>query len=144
MKIVILDDYQDVVRHLACFSLLEGHDVYILTQTYTDVDVLAKEIADAEALVLIRERSKISAELLEKLPHLKVISQTSRIGKHVDVNACAKKGITVMEGRGSPVAPAELCWALIMASSRHIVPYATNLSHDTWQNSGTLGLGRVL
>ncbi len=144
MKIVILDDYQDTVRYLACFSLLHEHDVRILTQTYTDTDVLAKEIADAEALVLIRERTKISAELLAKLPHLKVISQTSRIGKHVDVDACAKQGITLMEGRGSPIAPAELCWALIMASSRHIVPYASNLSHDAWQNSGTLGLGRVL
>ena len=144
VKIVILDDYQDVVRHLACFSLLAGHDVRVLTQTYADTDVLAKEIGDAEALVLIRERTKIGAELLAKLPHLKVISQTSRIGKHVDVEACAKQGIVVTEGRGSPVAPAELCWALIMASSRHIVPYASNLSQDMWQNSGALGLGRVL
>ena len=144
MKIVILDDYQDVVRHLACFSLLEGHDVRVLTQTYTDIDVLAQEIGDAEALVLIRERTKIGAELLAKLPHLKVISQTSRIGKHVDVEACTKQGIVVTEGRGSPVAPAELCWALIMASSRHIVPYASNFGQDMWQNSGALGLGRVL
>ncbi|MDD2384322.1 MAG: D-2-hydroxyacid dehydrogenase family protein [Sulfurospirillaceae bacterium] len=144
MKIVILDDYQDVVRHLACFSLLREHDVRVLTQIYTDMDVLAQEIGDAEALVLIRERTKISAELLAKLPHLKVISQTGRFGKHVDVEACATQGILVLEGRGSPIAPAELCWALIMASSRHIVPYATNLSHDIWQNSGILGLGRAL
>lgn len=144
MKIVILDDYQDVVRHLACFSLLCEHDVRVLTKSYLDTDDLVKEIADADALVLIRERTKISAELLAKLPHLKLISQTSRIGNHVDLVACAKLGIVVTDGRGSPIAPTELCWALIMASSRHIVPYATQLSNDVWQNSGTLGLGRVL
>lgn len=144
MKIAILDDYQDVVRHLACFELLKEHDVRILTSSYPDVDVLASKLNDCEALVLIRERTTITEALLAKLPNLKLISQTGRAGAHIDRDACAKRGIEVCDGMGSPIAPSELCWALILASSRHIVPYASNLAQGIWQSSGSLGLGRSL
>ena len=144
MNIVILDDYQDVVRHLACFSLLKAHDVRVLTTSYATVDALSEVIKDAEALVLIRERTPITEALLSKLPHLKIIAQTAKAGGHIDLHACWKHQVVVCDGKGSPIAPSELCWALIMAASRHIVPYATHLSNDTWQSSGTLGLGRTL
>ena len=144
MNIVILDDYQDVVRHLACFSLLNGHDVRVLTTTDTNSDELAEAIKDAEALVLIRERTPITEALLSKLPHLKIISQTGKAGSHIDLQACTKQHVLVCDGVGSPIAPSELCWALIMTASRHIVPYATNASNDIWQSSGALGLGRTL
>ena len=144
MNIVILDDYQDVVRHLACFSLLKAHDVRVLTTTYANIDELSEAIQDAEVLVLIRERTSITEALLAKLPHLKIITQTGKAGSHIDLHACTKHHVLVCDGKGSPIAPSELCWALIMAASRHIVPYATNLSNDIWQSSGTLGLGRTL
>ncbi|AOO66572.1 D-2-hydroxyacid dehydrogenase family protein [Sulfurospirillum halorespirans] len=144
MNIVILDDYQDVVRHLACFSLLSEHDVRVLTTSYTNNNELAEAIKDAEALVLIRERTPITEALLSKLPHLKIISQTGKAGSHIDLQACTKQHVLVCDGVGSPIAPSELCWALIMAASRHIVPYATNVSNDIWQSSGALGLGRTL
>ena len=144
MNIVILDDYQDVVHHLACFSLLKAHDVRVLTTTYANIDELSEAIQDAEVLVLIRERTSITEALLAKLPHLKIITQTGKAGSHIDLHACTKHHVLVCDGKGSPIAPSELCWALIMAASRHIVPYATNLSNDIWQSSGTLGLGRTL
>lgn len=144
MNIIILDDYQDVVRHLACFSLLREHTVRVLTTSYTNSDELREAIKDAEALVLIRERTLITEELLSKLPSLKMIAQTGKAGNHIDLVACAKHRVLVCEGKGSPIAPSELCWALIMASSRHIVPYASNVSKNIWQSSGTLGLGRTL
>lgn len=144
MKIVVLDDYQDVVKNLKCFSLLSAHDVQVLTTTYSNREELVEKLADVEALVLIRERTEINASLLSKLPTLKLISQTGKVSNHINLVACAKHHVLVAEGVGSPIAPAELCWALILSASRHIPQYAMNLSNGIWQSSKTLGLGRSL
>ena len=144
MKIAILDDYQDVVKTLECFKILNGHDVHIFNETQTSVSKLALRLIDFEALVLIRERTQITEELLSKLPNLKLISQTGKISNHLNLALCHKYGVAVSEGVGSPVAPAELCWTLIMAASRNIPEYVSNLSFSQWQQSGVLGLGRTL
>ncbi|WKV52215.1 D-2-hydroxyacid dehydrogenase family protein [Dickeya fangzhongdai] len=143
MNIAILDDYQDTVRRLDCFSLLNGHQVRILNQTY-DTAQLAAQLQDTEALVLIRERTRITDELLAQLPNLKLISQTGKVSQHLSVDACTRHGVAVAEGTGSPVAPAELCWSLIMAASRHLPCYSDQLAQGHWQQNGTLGLGRTL
>ncbi|MEZ5537050.1 MAG: D-2-hydroxyacid dehydrogenase family protein [Thiolinea sp.] len=143
MKIAILDDYQNVVKDLSCFDLLTGHEVTIFQDTLTDTDALAERLRDQEALVLIRERTVITDELLARLPKLKLISQTGKISNHVSLTDCTRHGVAFAEGSGSPVAPAELCWALIMAASRHLLPYASHLQAGQWQQSG-LGLGRTL
>jgi D-3-phosphoglycerate dehydrogenase / 2-oxoglutarate reductase len=153
MKIALLDDYQDRVRHLPCFSLLEGMDVKVFNHSAKGLGQLAIRLADVEALVLIRERTAISRALIEKLPKLKFIAQTGRIGAHVDLAAAAAHGITVVEGSGDPVAPAELTWALILAARRKIPQYASLLKQGLWQASAieparsTLGCalhGRVM
>ncbi len=144
MKIAILDDYQDAVRGLDCFALLKGYDVQVLNQTYKDTSELAEKLKDAEALILIRERTKINDDLLSKLPKLKYISQTGKISSHIDLSACNKYGVVVAEGVGAPVAPSELCWALILSSSRHIPAYVSELKNGFWQSSGSLGIGRNL
>ncbi|MBV1789435.1 D-2-hydroxyacid dehydrogenase family protein [Marinobacterium sp. D7] len=144
MKIAILDDYQNVVCSLSAFDLLRGHEVLVLNAGFADPAELAARIADAEALVLIRERTSITPELLARLPKLKLISQTGKISNHLDLDACTAAGVAVAEGIGSPVAPAELCWALVMAASRHLPAYAQNLQQGRWQDSGALGLGRTL
>ncbi|MEX3071342.1 D-2-hydroxyacid dehydrogenase family protein [Vibrio alginolyticus] len=143
MKITVLDDYQDIVKTLDCFKLLSYHDVTVLTESFTESDLITK-LKDTEALVLIRERTVITESLLSQLPCLKVISQTGKVSSHIDVELCKKFGVSVLEGQGSPVAPSELGWALLMAASRHIPTYASNLQNDQWQNSGVLGLGRTL
>lgn len=143
MKIAILDDYQNVVKSLACYRKLEGHDVTVFTETYPENE-LALKLYDFDALVLIRERTEITESLLSKLPNLKVISQTGKVSNHIDPQLCERFGVKVLEGRGSPVAPSELCWALIMAASRHIPTYTSNLKQNQWQDSGSLGLGRTL
>ncbi len=135
MKIALLDDYQDRVRHLPCFSLLEGMDVKVFNHSAKGLGQLAIRLADVEALVLIRERTAISRALIEKLPKLKFIAQTGRIGAHVDLAAAAARGITVVEGSGDPVAPAELTWALILAARRKIPQYASLLKQGLWQAS---------
>jgi D-3-phosphoglycerate dehydrogenase len=148
MKIAILDDYQDAVRHLACFELLHGHEVRVFNSGAVGIGQLAIRLAPFEALVLIRERTVLSKALLRKLPNLKVISQTGKMAGNIDLAATKECGIAVLEGSGDPTAAAELTWALIMASSRKIVPYAANLKDGLWQTASLMpaenSLGRVL
>lgn len=135
MKIAILDDYQDCVRHLDCFKLLDGHEVKVFTNSARGVGQLAIRLADFDALVLIRERTALTRPLLGKLPKLKLISQTGKVSGHIDVEAATARGIAIVEGVGDPTAPAELAWALIMAASRKIPQYAANLKDGLWQTA---------
>jgi D-3-phosphoglycerate dehydrogenase len=148
MKIAILDDYQNAVPGLDCYKILDGHEVKVFNNSARGAGQLAIRLAPYEALVLIRERTSLPAALLNKLPNLKLISQTGKVSGHVDVAAATARGIAIAEGTGSPVAPAELTWALIMAASRKIVPYANSLKEGAWQtasvNPQLNGLGRVL
>jgi len=144
MKIAILDDYQDAVKSLQCFQLLHQHDVVVLNQSYEDPIELASHLIDVEALVLIRERTKISADLLRNLPSLRLISQTGKVSHHIDPDLCQQFGVRVVEGIGSPVAPAELTWTLIMAASRNLTSYCNSMQAGNWQQSDGLGLGRSL
>ena len=152
MNIVILDDYQDAVRKLRCASKLEAYPAKVYTNTVKGIGQLSVRLRDADVIVLIRERTHMTRLLLEKLPRLRMIAQTGRVGAHVDVQACTERGIAVAEGVGSPVAPAELTWALIMAAMRRLPQYISTLKHGGWQQSGlksgsmppNFGLGVVL
>ena len=90
MKVAILDDYFDTLRTLPCFAKLAGHDVTVWNDHVQDTDALAERLRDTEALVLIRERTKIPAPLLERLPKLKLISQRS-VYPHIDIAACTRR-----------------------------------------------------
>ena len=136
MNIIILDDYQDAVRKLKCASQLERLNAKVFTNTVKGIGQLSVRLRDVEVLVLIRERTQFPRALLEKLPKLKLISQTGKVGAHIDVETCTRMGIAVAEGVGSPVAPAELTWALIMAAMRRLPQYIGNLKHGAWQQSG--------
>lgn len=152
MNIVILDDYQDAVRKLDCATRLDPYPAKVFTNTVKGVGQLSIRLRDADIVVLIRERTHVSRQLVDKLPRLKLIAQTGRIGGHIDVNACTERGIAVAEGKSSPVSTAELTWALVMASMRRIPQYVANLKHGAWQQSGlksssmpaNFGLGMVL
>ncbi len=152
VNIIILDDYQDAVRKLKCASVLESLNAKVFTNTVKGIGQLSVRLRDAEVLVLIRERTQFPKALLEKLPRLKLISQTGKVGSHIDLDTCTRMGIAVAEGAGSPVAPAELTWALIMAAMRRLPQYIGNLKHGAWQQSGlkaasmppNFGLGNVL
>ena len=136
MNIIILDDYQDAVRKLKCASKLDGLNAKVYTNTVKGTGQLSVRLRDAEALVLIRERTHFPRALLEKLPKLRLICQTGRVGNHIDVEACTRLGIAVAEGVGSPIAPAELTWALVMAAMRRLPQYIGNLKHGAWQQAG--------
>src|SRR5215470_11120254 len=122
MKISIFDDYFDTLRTLPSFQKLKGHEVVIWNDHVQDTDALAARLQDAECLVLIRERTKIQADLLERLPRLKLISQRS-VYPHIDIAACTSRGVVVSSSQHAGVpcyAAAELAWALILATARQL------------------------
>lgn len=152
MNIVILDDYQDAVRKLQCSAKLDPFPAKVYTNTVKGIGQLSVRLRDADAIVLIRERTQITRQLIEKLPRLKLISQTGRAGSHIDIEACTERGIVVTEGTSSPVSTAELTWALVMAAMRRLPQYISTLKHGAWQQSGmksasmppNFGVGMVL
>src|SRR5437879_13912843 len=122
MKISILDDYHDTLRTLKAFRKLAGHAVRIWNDHVQDTDALGERLKDTEALVLIRERTKIRAPLLERLPSPRLISQRS-VYPHIDIDACTRLGVIVSSDQhlGTPShATAELTWGLVLAAMRAI------------------------
>jgi D-3-phosphoglycerate dehydrogenase len=155
MKVSILDDYFDTLRTLPCFAKLAGHEVTIWNDHVQDVDALAERLRDTEALVLIRERTQIRKPLLERLPHLRLISQRS-VFPHIDVEDCTRLGIIVSSSQhpGTPsYAAAELTFGLILSAMRQIPQQAAALKAGTWQTGvfhtlrgktlGIFGYGRI-
>ena len=142
MKVSILDDYGDTLRTLACFTKLAGQAVTVWNDHVQDVDTLAERLQDTEALVLIRERTQIRAQLIDRLDRLKLISQRS-VYPHIDIDACTRRGVIVCSNLhpGTPsYATAELTWGLILAAARQIPQQAAALKAGNWQ----IGVGQSL
>jgi len=142
MKIAVLDDYHDTVRTLEAFRKLAAHEVKVWNDHLQDTDALAARLKEVEALVLIRERTKIRAPLLERLPKLKLISQRS-VYPHLDIEACTRLGVLVCSNMhtGTPsYATSEMTWALILAAAREIPQNVTALKAGKWQ----VGVGSTL
>ena len=142
MKISILDDYFDTLRTLPSFQKLKGHEVVIWNDHVQDTDALAARLKDAECLVLIRERTKIQADLLERLPRLRLISQRS-VYPHIDIGACTRRGVVVSSSQHAGIpcyAAAELTWALILATARQLPQQMVALKAGKWQ----IGVGTTL
>jgi D-3-phosphoglycerate dehydrogenase len=142
MKIAILDDYFDTVRTLPCFAALAGHEVTIWNDPTQDTDTLAARLHDAEVLVLIRERTRIQASLLDRLPNLRLISQRS-VYPHIDILACTRHRVVVCSNQhaGAPsYAAAELTWALALAAARRLPQQIASLRQGRWQ----MGVGTTL
>jgi D-3-phosphoglycerate dehydrogenase / 2-oxoglutarate reductase len=146
LRVAILDDYQDVVRSLDCLAKLEGHDVTIWNDHVTDVDVLARRLAEAEAIVLMRERTPVNETLLSRLPNLKLVSQNGHV-PHIDLAACTRHGVVVCSGVGGrpSYCTVELTWGLILSAMRNIPFESAALRAGRWQSTIGLGLrGRTL
>src|SRR5580692_1759325 len=142
MKVTILDDYFDTLRSLPCFQKLKSHDVQVWTDHVQDLDPLAERLKDTEILVLIRERTKIRAPLLERLSKLKLISQRS-VYPHIDIDACTRRGVVVSSSQHADTpcyAAAELTWGLILAAMRQIPRQMASLQAGNWQ----IGVGDTL
>src|SRR5262245_25314655 len=154
MKIVIPDDYQDMVDQLDCFALIRHHEVTRHRAPARDLDELTLRLRDADVVVSIRERVEFSRALLERLPRLKLIAPVGRNSQMIDFPACTALGIPVTTGKStSPVAPAELTLALIVASRRNIAREAERMKRGEWpctlshrlrgSTLGIFGLGAI-
>lgn len=140
MKIAVIDDYQNAFRNLDCFARLKDHAVAVFHDTEKDASKLAARLMDAEAVILTQQRSPFPRALVERLPKLKLLSQTGRNANHIDVAACTEKGIVVSSGGGGiPNPTAELTWALILASLRSIPQEVQRMKEGQWQ--GSVGVG---
>ncbi len=142
MKVHILDDWFDTLRSLRCFAKLSAHEVTVWTDHVADCDQLAARLKDAEALVLFRERTRITRELLAALPNLKLISQRS-VYPHIDLGACNDHGVLLcsnLHGDTPSFAAAELTWALILSAFRELPAQIASLKAGNWQS----GVGRSL
>jgi len=145
MTITILDDYQNIISELKCFELLQGHEVHIINTAEKDVLILAQKLKNTDILVLTRERTQIDQTLLSLLPNLKLISQTGKISNHLNLSDCTNHKVAVAEGIGSPIAPAELTWALLMNTVRQIPQAIDSLKNGYWQtNIGSTIEGKTL
>jgi len=155
MRVTILDDYFDTLRTLTCFGKLDDHDVTVWTDHVEDLDVLSRRLADTEALVLIRERTRIRTPLLEKLPKLKLISQRS-VYPHIDIETCTDLGIVVssdLHQGSASYATAELTWGLVIGGMRRIPQQVASMKAGHWQDGvghslrhrtlGIYGYGRI-
>jgi len=153
MKIAILDDYQDCVKTLDCFSLLKNHEVIVLNHHYDDPTELLSHLKGVQALVLIRERTNVNEALLSKLPDLKLIAQTGKAGRHLDLKACEAHGVQVLETEGTSTATAEFTLLMILASLRHFEAEVNHMRKGQWQRHlgrqlrgrtlGIYGLGKI-
>ena len=140
MRIAVIDDYQDAFRKLKCYAKLKGHQVDVYHDTEKDPARLAERLKDAEAVLLTQQRSPFPRALAERVPKLKLISQTGRNANHIDVAACTEHGIVVAAGgAGNPAPTAELTWGLILAALRRIPQEVQRLKEGKWQ--GSVGTG---
>ena len=140
MKVAVLNDYQRAVPTLDAFGKLAGHEVEVFNDAERDEAKIAAKLAGFDAVVLIRERTRFTASLIAKLPRLKLLVQTGKVGPHVDMDACRARGITVCDSGGSPVSTAELTWALILMGMRGLPMEMERARRGLWQG----GLGRAV
>jgi D-3-phosphoglycerate dehydrogenase / 2-oxoglutarate reductase len=138
MKIAVIDDYQDAFRTLRCYPKLAGHEIVVYNDTEKDAARLAERLKDAEVVILTQGRSLFPRALIERLPKLRLISQTGRSTGHIDIDACTERGVAVSAaGKATAHPTAELTWGLILAALRHIPYEVQRLKGGHWQS--TLG-----
>ena len=154
MIIAIPDDYHGVVSKLDCLAKLSGHDVRIFRDIAPGTGKRLALLNEAEIIVPIRERTRFTREIIERLPRLKLFSQTGRSTHHIDVPACTEQGIVVVAGtHASPYTVSEHTWALILSSMRRIPQDSAMMKRGELRLSfgmalhgrtlGVLGLGKI-
>ncbi|ONF64089.1 D-2-hydroxyacid dehydrogenase family protein [Amycolatopsis keratiniphila] len=152
MKIAILDDYQEVALGFGDWDSL-GAEIEVFTKPFADPADVVGRLRDFEVVVAMRERTRFPAEVLDRLPALKLLVSTGRRNAAIDVAAARRNGV-VVSSTGYIAAPAaEHTWALILAAARNVPVESRNMREGGWQTTvgtilsgktlGLLGLGRL-
>jgi phosphoglycerate dehydrogenase-like enzyme len=154
MKIAILDDYQNVAAQCADWSQLGASaELTFFNDHLSDVDALVSRLEPFDIVCVMRERTPLTADVIGRLPALKLIASTGPRNASIDVNAARARGIVIVNTGYNSYPTIELTWSLILASARHIVTEAQGMRAGMWQKTlglglhgktlGILGLGRV-
>ncbi|MCC6472492.1 MAG: D-2-hydroxyacid dehydrogenase family protein, partial [Burkholderiales bacterium] len=148
MRVAVIDDYQNVFRELSNFHKLKDHEVVVFSEPERDMARLAGKLEGFDAVMLTQQRTWFRRPLIEKLASIRLISQTGGATAHIDLAACTERGIVVSAGGGPggrSNSTAELTWALILASLRHLPFEVDRLKRGHWQTTLGTGLyGRTL
>src|SRR3954447_26330039 len=153
-RIAVLDDYQSVAADFCDWSTVaEPVDVTTFSDTLTDDDALVERLQPFDVVVAMRERTAFPRSVLERLPNLKLLVTTGMRNKSIDTQAANDSSVTVCGTGSQPTATAELTWALILASVRHIPREDASVRAGGWQQTiggdlagsrlGVVGLGRL-
>lgn len=153
LKIAVLDDYQGIAETVDWSAIPRPVDLLALREHIAPGDELVARLADREVVVAMRERTAIDADLLGRLPSLRLLVTTGPFNAAIDTAAAHRLGITV-SGTGGIITPTvELTWALIHALQRHLIVEDRALRAGRWQQTvgadlagatlGLVGLGRI-
>jgi phosphoglycerate dehydrogenase-like enzyme len=154
MRIAILDDYQRVAMEMADWSWLQKQaSIEVFSDTIVDPDLLVARLLSFDILCVMRERTPLPRNIIERLPNLKLIVSTGRKNASIAADAAEERGIVIKNTGGGLIAPTELTWALIQSSARNLTAEATALRAGGWQHTvgdelagmtlGILGMGRI-
>jgi phosphoglycerate dehydrogenase-like enzyme len=150
-KIVVLDDYQSVARTMADWSILDGRAaITVLNDHLADAGAVVARLQPFEIVCVMRERTPMTRDIIERLPNLRLIASTATVNASIDLAAAAERGVQVVHTGYSSAPTVELTWALILADARHLVTETTAVRGGGWQqsvgedlNPGLLGLGNI-
>ena len=154
IKVAILDDYQNVAQEFVDLKKLSGkYEIKIFSEPFENEEDAIENLKDFEALLIMRERTKITSSLINNLKKLKYISTSGMRNKAIDLNAAKRKKIIVTGTKINLNPTCELTWALILGLARNIKPEIDNMFQGYWQTTigielkgkilGLIGLGRV-
>jgi phosphoglycerate dehydrogenase-like enzyme len=154
MRIAILDDYQDIAMKLADWSSIPGRpEVKVFTDHVFDLERLAERLFPFDIVCIMRERTPMTAALIERLPNLKLIASTGARNAAIDPEAVRKRHVDVVHTGYSSTPTIEFTWAMILAIARQITIENASLRGGGWQRTvgsdlrgktlAVLGLGNV-
>src|SRR6202051_502826 len=153
-KIAVLDDYQNAALKSADWSVLRDRaDITVFQDHLADPDAVIERLLPFDIVCVMRERTALPRNIIERLPNLKLIASTGPVNASIDVAAAGEHGIAVVYTGYSSDPTIEFTWALILASARHIVTESNSVRSGGWQQTvgtdlrgktlGVLGLGRI-
>ncbi|MGC2940844.1 NAD(P)-dependent oxidoreductase [Brevibacterium sp. FAM 24638] len=152
MRIVVLDDYQQVAAEFADWSGLDA-DVEFISRPIVDDDDLVTVLTGAEVAVAMRERTAFTASRLAQLPDLRLLVTTGRVNASIDMEAARTQGIVICGTESTTSATPELTWGLILSVLRSIPTEDASVRSGGWQSTvggdldghrlGVVGLGRL-
>jgi phosphoglycerate dehydrogenase-like enzyme len=153
-KIAILDDYQNVALESADWSVLRDRaDIAVFRNHLAEPEALIERLLPFDVVCVMRERTPLLRNVIERLPNLKLIASTGSANASIDMAAAGDRGIAVAHTGYRSDPTIELTWALILASARNIVTESNSVRSGGWQQTvgtdlrgktlGLLGLGRI-